>query len=175
VLLQGTGGVSLFALQIAKLKGAVVIITSSSDEKLERAKALGADHLINYRQHSDWASVVNEITGGRGADLVLDMAGPVTFLQSLAAARHGGTVIPLGILSGYEPAPLPIAQLIQKDIIVRGMSGGNRDDLEGLCAATGASRMRPVVADYIGLYDVPAGLARLQRGEHFGKLGVEIA
>ncbi len=173
VLLQGTGGVSLFALQIAKLKGAVAIITSSSDEKLERVKAMGADHLINYKRNPDWASVVNEITRGQGADLVLDMGGPETFVQSLTAVRHGGTVVPIGVLSGYD-VPMSLRLLIMKDIVIRGMSGGNRDDLDGLCRAYEANKAIPVVLEHVGMNDLKKGLAHMERGQHFGKIGVKI-
>src|SRR5271165_4262538 len=114
VLLQGTGGVSIFALQFAKLAGARVIVTSSSDEKLERAKALGADATINYRQTPDWAAAARELTGGRGVDHVVEVGGAGTFQQSITACALGGAIAVIGVLSGFV-----------KDLNVAAMFGGN--------------------------------------------------
>jgi NADPH:quinone reductase-like Zn-dependent oxidoreductase len=100
VLVQGTGGVSIFALQFAKMAGATVIATSSSDDKLDRLKAMGADHLINYRKTANWGEVARDITGGRGVDHVVEVGGPATLNQSMLAARVGAHISVIGILTG---------------------------------------------------------------------------
>src|SRR4051794_32901483 len=113
VLALGTGGVSVFALQLAKAMGTVVVVTSSSDEKLERARTLGADHTINYRQHADWGTRVADWTGGRGVDHVVEVGGPGTLPQSIAAGRVGGGIAPVGVLTrpaGGGAAPPLVGQ-----------------------------------------------------------------
>ena len=116
VVTQGTGGVSLFAVQLAKAHGAIVIVTSSSDEKLEVAQSLGADHLINYRTSPDWHRSVRRLTDGVGADLVLDLGGQQTLAQSVSACRTDGKVAIIGVLSGFEPAQLPISDAMVRQI-----------------------------------------------------------
>jgi len=122
VVTQGTGGVSLFAVQLAKAHGATVIVTSFSHEKLEVAQSLGADHLINYRTSPDWQRSVRRLTGGVGADLVLDLEGQQTLAQSVRACRTDGKVAIIGVLSGYEPAPLPVGDAMVRHITLVGVS-----------------------------------------------------
>lgn len=172
VVLQGTGGVSLFGLQIARQRGASAIVTSSSDAKLERVRELGADHTINYRRVPVWSAVVREITAGAGADLVLDVGGSATIAQSIDSVRYGGRVVLIGGVGGFDPVPIPFGQVIARNLGIKGISAGSRADLAALCRAYQASAMRPVVAGQIRMSDVNAGLERLARGEHLGKIGV---
>src|ERR1051325_1527188 len=120
VLVQGTGGVSIFALQFAKARGAQVILTSSSDAKLERARALGADKTINYKTTPDWAASARELTGGRGVDVVIEVGGKNTFNQSLDAARVGGAVVVIGVLGGFS-APVMLPAVFGKNLRILGI------------------------------------------------------
>ncbi|MDN5754099.1 MAG: NAD(P)-dependent alcohol dehydrogenase, partial [Nitrosospira sp.] len=144
VLLLGTGGVSLFALQFAKMHSAIVIQTSSTDEKLERAKAMGADYLINYRKTPDWDQEVINLTGGRGADIVVEVGGAHTLERSLKAVRFGGVVTLIGLVSGFGKIdPLP---LMQRSIRLLGINVGSADMFRAMNRAIVASRLRPVIA-----------------------------
>src|SRR3569832_718495 len=143
VLVQGTGGVSIFALQFAKLAGAGVIVTSSSDEKLERAKALGADHTINYRAVPEWGKAAAQWSGG-GVDQVVEVGGKDTFAQSLEAARVGGTILVIGVLTGFSQQ-IAIPSLFAKNLHVFGLSVGSRRMFEGMTAAIERNRMKPVI------------------------------
>ena len=171
VLVQGTGGVSIFALQFAKLAGASVIVTSSSDEKLERAKALGADHTINYRSVPEWGKAASEWTGG-GVDYVVEVGGKDTFAQSLEAARVGGTILVIGVLSGFSQQ-IAIPSLFSKNLHVIGLSVGSRRMFEGMTAAIGRNGMKPVIDRVFGFDAVPDALRLMQQGGHFGKIVVE--
>jgi len=170
VVLLGTGGVSLFALQFAKASGAEVIVTSSSDAKLARAQALGADHLINYRSTPDWDREVLRLTGGRGADLVVETAGAETFQRALLAAAPGGTVFSVGFLSGATTA-IDLFPLITKALRVVGNNTGSVADLADAARAVAAHRIVPVVDDVFDVTDARAAYLRMQEGgRHFGKL-----
>jgi NADPH:quinone reductase-like Zn-dependent oxidoreductase len=171
VLVQGTGGVSIFALQFAKLAGASVIVTSSSDEKLERAKALGADHAINYRSVPEWGKAAAEWSGG-GVDHVVEVGGKDTLAQSLEAARVGGTILVIGVLSGFSQQ-IAIPSLFSKNLHVTGLSVGSRRMFEGMTAAIGRNGMRPVIDRVFGFDAVPDALRLMQQGGHFGKIVVE--
>ncbi|AWM09784.1 zinc-dependent alcohol dehydrogenase family protein [Bradyrhizobium symbiodeficiens] len=171
VLVQGTGGVSIFALQFAKLAGASVIVTSSSDEKLERARALGADHTINYRSVPDWGKAAAEWTGG-GVDHVVEVGGKDTFAQSLEAARVGGTILVIGVLTGVSQQ-IAIPTLFAKNLHVVGLSVGSRRMFEGMSAAIGRNAMRPVIDQVFAFEAVPEALRLMQQGGHFGKIVVE--
>src|SRR5580704_5179929 len=129
VLAQGTGGVSIFALQFAKAAGATVIITSSSDEKLERARALGADHTINYRTEPDWARAARKLTGGRGVDHVIEVGGAGTFQQSIQAIRVGGHVAVIGVLTGMSN-DVNVASIFSANAHIHGISVGSREHFE---------------------------------------------
>ncbi len=133
VLVQGTGGVSIFALQFAKARGANVIATSSSDEKLARAKALGADHLINYKTTPDWGRAARELTGGRGVDVVVEVGGENTLNQSFDAARVGGHVVVIGVLGGFS-SPVIIPVIFGKNLHIHGISVGSREQFDDMAA-----------------------------------------
>lgn len=172
VLLLGTGGVSVLSLQLARLAGARVIITSSSDEKLERARALGASEVINYRTTPEWDKRARELTGGVGVDHVVEVGGAGTLTRSLAAVRHGGTVSVIGMLaaSAQEVSVIPI---LMRQLRVQGVYVGSRAMFEALNRALAASRLRPVVDDRVfSLREAPAAFAHMEAGGHFGKIVV---
>ncbi|SDF70002.1 NADPH:quinone reductase [Massilia sp. PDC64] len=172
VVILGTGGVSLFALQFAKASGATVILVSSSDAKLERGRALGADHLVNYRATPDWDKAVLEITGGRGADLVVETVGDATFERSLHAAAMGGTVFTVGFLSGATTS-VNLFPIIGKALRVVGNSTGSVADLAEAVRAIEANRIVPVVDRRFGIEESALAHAELSAGSrHFGKLAV---
>jgi NADPH:quinone reductase-like Zn-dependent oxidoreductase len=171
VLVQGTGGVSIFALQFAKLAGASVIVTSSSDEKLERAKALGADYTINYHSVPEWGKAAAEWSDG-GVDHVVEVGGKDTFSQSLEAARVGGTILVIGVLSGFSQQ-IAIPVLFSKNLHVIGLSVGSRRMFEGMTAAIGRNGTKPVIDRAFGFDAVPDALRLMQQGGHFGKIVVE--
>ena len=174
VVVQGTGGVSIFGLQFAKAAGATVIATSSSDEKLARAKALGADHLINYKEKPDWAKEVRTITGGRGADHIVEVGGAGTFVKSLEAVRTGGHVSIIGVLSGITQ-DIPIALIMGSNIKVKGITVGSRVMAEEMCAAIDASKIQPVVDKVIPFKDAVKAFELMQGQGHFGKIVLSFA
>jgi NADPH:quinone reductase-like Zn-dependent oxidoreductase len=168
VVVQGTGGVSLFALQFAKVQGAMVIATSSSDAKLERVRAMGADHLINYRATPDWSRTVREITGGTGADLVVEVAG--TLDPSVRAVRLSGTVAQIGVLAGAA-AQLGLGPIVTGNVRLQGISTGARDLFEDMVRAIEQHRLVPAVHDKLFAFqDVGQAIKDLPKGEHFGKV-----
>lgn len=172
VLILGTGGVSLFALQFAKASGATVIVASSSDAKLERARALGADHLINYRAAPAWDEEVLAMTSGRGADLVVETVGGATLARSLNAAAMGGTVFTVGFLTG-SVASIDMLPVIVKALRIVGNNTGSVNDLKEAVRAIDAHRIVPVVDRVFGIDEAPAAYARLaEGGQHFGKLAI---
>ena len=173
VLLLGTGGVSIFGLQFAKLFGARAIVTSSSDEKLERARALGADATVNYRATPDWARAVLELTDGRGVDNVLEVGGAGTFEKSLAAARLGGRVSLIGILSGTRGQVNPLA-IMRKSLSVQGIYNGSRAMFEAMNRAVALHGMTPVVDATYGFDAVPEAFNAMLEAGHFGKIVVTI-
>lgn len=174
VVVLGTGGVSLFALQFARLAGAEVIVTSSSPAKLERARELGASAGIDYRAEPDWARRVKELTGGRGADLVVEVGGAGTLGQSLHAVRMGGTVAMIGALSG-PAAPLSVIPILMRQVRVQGVLVGHREGFEAMNRAIAAHRLRPVVDRVFPFEETPAAFRRLASGGHFGKVVVRVA
>jgi NADPH:quinone reductase-like Zn-dependent oxidoreductase len=173
VMIQGTGGVSIFALQFAKVVGATVLGTSSSDEKLERAKAMGLDGGLNYRQSPDWAKWVLKETGNRGADLIVEVGGAGTFAQSLQAVRFGGTVAQIGVLSPSEQ-PLPIAPILHRQVRIHGVYVGSRAHFEAMNRAITANRMRPVVDRIFAFGEARDALNALQEAHHFGKIVIQV-
>ena len=171
VLLLGTGGVCLFALQFAKLHSAIVIQTSSSDDKLERAKAMGADHLINYQNTPDWDREVLSLTGGRGADIVIEVGGPQTLERSLKAVRFGGIVTLIGLVSGFGKIdPLP---LMQRSISMYGINVGSADMFRAMNRAIDASHLRPVICRTFAFEHATYAYAHQQAG-HFGKTVITV-
>ncbi|CCV08186.1 Zinc-type alcohol dehydrogenase-like protein C1773.06c [Mesorhizobium metallidurans STM 2683] len=170
VVLLGTGGVSIFALQLAKASGGTVIITSSSDEKLARAKALGADHLINYRTTPDWDAKVLELTNGLGADLIVETGGSATFARSLNAAAPGGTVFVIGFVTGTE-ATADLLPIIIKALKVLGNNTGSVSDLRDAARAIAAARIEPVIDKVFTQDQAAEAYAHMAAGgRHFGKL-----
>ena len=171
-LLLGTGGVSLFALQFAKAHGARVIITSSSDEKLDRARSMGADETINYRKTPEWQKEVLQLTGGRGVDLVLETGGSQTLQRSLEAAAMNGTVFVIGFLTGRE-ASVDVLQLMEKSLRVIGNTTGPVSALRSAVAALEAHQLKPVVDKVFSFEDARAAYAHLaEGGAHFGKVAL---
>jgi len=174
VLLQGTGGVSLFALQLARLAGARAIITSSSNEKLERARELGAEAGINYRETPEWGAKAKELTGGVGVDHVLEVGGAETLKQSLQAVRLGGTVSLIGNLSGTT-AEVALTSIFMQRIRVQGILIGDRESFEAMNRAIAAARLRPVVDRTFPLEEARAAFDHMAAGRAFGKIAVAIA
>jgi NADPH:quinone reductase-like Zn-dependent oxidoreductase len=173
VMIQGTGGVSIFALQFAKMVGATVIGTSSSDEKLVRAKAMGLDAGLNYRQSPEWAKWVLKQTGNRGADLIVEVGGAGTFTQSLQAVRFAGTVAQIGVLSQSDQ-PLPIAQILHRQVRIHGVYVGSRAHFETMNRAITANRMRPVVDRIFAFGESRDALNAMQEAGHFGKIVIQV-
>lgn len=173
VLVQGTGGVSIFALQIAKAAGCTVIATSSSDEKLERLKALGADHLINYRSEPNWGQAAFDITGGRGVDHVVEIGGSGTIPQSLAACAFGGHVAVIGALAGFGGV-VPTVLVMVRQIRVIGLLVGDRGQQIDFIRALEVNGIRPVIDSHFPLADLAGAFALHASGKHFGKIVVDI-
>jgi NADPH:quinone reductase-like Zn-dependent oxidoreductase len=173
VLVQGSGGVSIFALQFAKAMGATVIATSSSDAKLDRLKALGADHGINYRTTEKWGSAAREWAGG-GVDHVVEVGGAGTLAQSISAARQGGHISVIGVLTGHQ-APVPTTLIMAKQLRVIGISVGTHRQQREMIAAIEAIGIKPVIDAQGFELDRLADAFRFQEaGGHFGKIVVEI-
>lgn len=173
VALLGTGGVSLFALQFAKAAGARVILSSSSNEKLERAQRLGADVLINYTTTPAWDDAVLEATDGQGADLVVETVGGTTFARSINAARIGGTVYVVGFIGGMEVS-MPVLPVMVKTLNILGSQTGSTRDLAQAVQAVRQARIEPVI-DRVFPFDAAAdAYAYLASGTHFGKVVISI-
>ncbi|GLQ50044.1 NAD(P)-dependent alcohol dehydrogenase [Dyella flava] len=171
VLVLGTGGVSIAALQIAKMMGAAVIATSSSDEKLERARALGADHVINYRQVPDWGKRVQDLTGG-GVDHVVESGGPGTLAQSIASVRVGGHISLIGVLTGIQ-GDVPTVKLMAKQARLQGLMVGSRRQQQDYVAALEQSGVSPVLDRSFSLDQLADAFRYQSSGTHFGKIAVE--
>ena len=169
VLLLGTGGVSLFALQIAKMHGARIIITSSSDEKLARARALGADETINYRTEPDWEEEVFRLTQKNGVDHVVEVGGTNTFPKSLRSLAANGQVHVVGGVSGFT-SDVPLREILGKLATINGIFVGSREMFEALNRALALNESRPVIDRVFPFDDAPAAYRHLQSGEHFGKV-----
>lgn len=174
VLTLGTGGVSNFALQLARALGARVIVTSSSDAKLERARQLGADHTINYRTTPDWPAAVLAHTGGRGADLTVETVGAATLDQSMTCTRAGGTVALLGALRGLR-APVTTGLILMKRLRVLGIMVDCRRAFEEMNRFIEQQRIEPVIDRTFRFDELPDALRYMERGEHFGKIVVTLA
>jgi len=174
VLTLGTGGVSIFALQIAKMHGARVAITSSSDEKLEQARALGADILVNYTTTADWAGAVMAQSGG--ADIIVETGGLATLSQSIAAAAPNARIVLIGALAGAPAQVLPnFSSILGKNLVLRGITAGNRKMLADLVRATDASGMVPVIGATFGFDEAPEAYAFLKSGKCLGKVLIKHA
>jgi NADPH:quinone reductase-like Zn-dependent oxidoreductase len=173
VLIQGTGGVSIFALQFAKMAGATVIATSSNDEKLERLKSFGADHLINYKKTPQWGNVVREITNHQGVDHVIEVGGPATLEQSMTAARIGGHISVIGILTGLG-GEISIVSALIKQLRLQGVLVGNRTQQQEMIKAINANNMRPVIDKVFALENIVEAFRYQETNQHFGKICLEM-
>jgi NADPH:quinone reductase-like Zn-dependent oxidoreductase len=173
VLTQGTGGVSLFALQFAKLCGARVISTSSSDAKIERLKTLGADVTINYKSTTDWGKKARELTG-HGVDLVVEVGGVGTLNESIRATRIGGTIAFIGVLAGPPPANSRLPLMVMQQQRLQGVTVGSIEDLQAMCDAIAVSGMKPVIDRTFAFDQAKGAFAHMASGAHFGKVAIAI-
>jgi len=171
VLVQGTGGVSIFALQLARLMGAQVIVTSSSEQKLARAKALGAAHGVNYKATPEWDKAVVELTGG-GVDHVVEVGGPGTLARSLRAIRVGGKITMIGVLSGA--AEINPMLIFSRRANVQGISVGSTQMFEAMNRAIAASGLKPIIDKVFTFGETPAAYRHLQSAQHFGKVVIRV-
>ncbi|MGH8183717.1 MAG: zinc-dependent alcohol dehydrogenase family protein [Rhodanobacteraceae bacterium] len=168
----GTGAVSLFALQFAKLRGARVILLSSSDDKLARAKSLGADVGINYRRHPEWYALVRDATGGVGVDAIIETVGGTTLAQSLGTVRMHGFIGMLGFLGGGEARILLLA-LIARRVRLEGISVASLEAHERMVAAIEATGLEPVLDHVYGFGQLREAFEHMAAGRHFGKLAID--
>jgi len=173
VLLHGTGGVSIFALQFAKASGAKVIITSSSDKKLVQASVLGADHLINYRKKSSWVPEVLSMTDGEGADVVVETVGGNNLNKSLEALRLDGHISVVGFLDGVQ-SPINLISLNLKRAKIHGLSVGSRQDFLDMLKTISVNQIKPVIDKIFPLKQTAEAFSYLESGSHFGKIVVEL-
>jgi NADPH:quinone reductase-like Zn-dependent oxidoreductase len=173
VLVQGTGGVSIFALQFAKATGARVIATSSSEAKMEKLRALGADHVINYKENPDWGKKAFELTGGRGVDEVVEIGGPGTMAQSINACRPGGHISLIGVLTGVS-GEVPTAALFSRNITLSGITVGSRRQQEDMVDAIDATGFKPVIDSRFPLDQIAAAFGHQASQQHFGKIVLTI-
>ena len=173
VLLLGTGGVSIFALQFAKIHGAEVIITSSSDRKLQRTKKLGVDETINYKTTPDWHKEVYKLTERHGVDRVIEVGGARTLAKSMQAVRVGGTISLIGILAGAkaEVNPLPA---IMKGLSIQGIYVGSRDMFESMNRAISLHKIKPAIDRIFTFEQAKQAYDYLQSGAHFGKVIIKV-
>jgi len=169
VLVQGTGGVALFALQFAKLLGCHVTVISSSDAKIEKVKALGADAAINYAKTPEWYRATREITAGRGYDHIVELGGEKTLEQSLRCIRPGGTLSMIGVLSGGKLSA-PLGLVVTRQVRLQGITVGNRDGFEAMMLAIGRHRLKPVIDRVFAFEALKEAMAHLRSGAHFGKV-----
>ncbi|MDI9856634.1 NAD(P)-dependent alcohol dehydrogenase [Comamonas sp. 17RB] len=171
VLVLGTGGVSIFALQMAKSMGARVIATTSSHAKAEQLTALGADVVINYKDQPEWGNAVLAATGGRGADIVVEVGGPGTLPQSIRACAPGGHIALIGVLTGFAGA-VPTAEMMGKQQTLKGLIVGSREHQQDMVRALEQFAWKPVIDSRYPLEQLPAAFAHQQSGQHFGKIVV---
>jgi NADPH:quinone reductase-like Zn-dependent oxidoreductase len=173
VLILGTGGVSIFALQFAKLHGARTIVTSSSDEKLERAKALGADETINYRAIPNWEEEVYQLTDSMGVDHVVEVGGAGTLEKSIKSVRYGGRISLIGVLSGFggEINPQP---LLGKSITLQGIYVGSREMFEAMNRAIAHHQLKPIIDRTFAFTEAKEAYQYLKSGSHFGKIVIQL-
>jgi len=173
VLTQGTGGVSIFALQFAKSIGAKVIATSSSDEKIEKLKALGADYCINYKQNSKWSEEVLSFTKGRGVDHVIEVGGPETLGESINSVRVGGHISVIGILSGLQ-GNLDFVNALLKQVTLQGVLVGSRAQQQRMIAFINQIKIFPVIDRVFNLEDIVSAFQYQETNKHFGKICIKI-
>jgi NADPH:quinone reductase-like Zn-dependent oxidoreductase len=169
VLIQGCGGVALFALQFARLLGAHVTVITSSDERMQRVRQLGADAVINYRTVPEWAKATRDITLGRGYDLIVELGGEKTLPQSLRCIRPGGTLAMIGILSGTSMAT-SLGLIITRQVRLQGVTVGHRDGFEAMLRAMDQHKVKPIVDRNFGFDELKEAMAYLKSGVQFGKV-----
>ena len=172
VLVQGTGGVSIFALQFAKAAGATVIATSSSAAKLDRLAAMGADHLINYKTDEAWGSTARKLTGGRGVDHVVEIGGAGTLAQSIAATRLSGHIALIGVLAGFA-GTVSTAAIMAGNVRISGLTVGSREQQQAMIRAIEVNRIRPVIDRSFALEAIADAFRHQASGAHFGKICLE--
>ena len=173
VVIQGTGGVSIFALQFAKLAGARVLGTSSSDAKLEDAKAIGLDEGWNYKRDPEWSAWVRRKTGGEGADVIIEVGGSETLAESMKAVRVGGTIAQIGVLSGTE-TKLSVVPILMRQIRLIGIYVGSRTMMEEMTRAMERSQLKPTVGKTFPFLDTVGAFRYLENGNHFGKIVISL-
>jgi NADPH:quinone reductase-like Zn-dependent oxidoreductase len=173
VLIQGSGSVSLFALQFAKVAGARVIATSSSEDRLESLRRLGADTVINYKAVPDWGQEAKDLTDGRGVDHVIEVGGPGTLSQSITACRTGGHIALIGVLTGFA-GEVSIPAVFSNQIRISGISIGSRADQADMIRAITVNRLKPVVDRSFALQEIAAAFKYYESQKHFGKVCLEL-
>ncbi|MCZ2342776.1 MAG: NAD(P)-dependent alcohol dehydrogenase [Bacteroidales bacterium] len=174
LLTLGTGGVSVFALQFGVALGAKVIITSSDDHKLARARSLGASHTVNYRTHVDWDKEVWNQTNGRGADHIIEVGGPGTLGRSMNAVAAGGTIALIGVLTGFGPPTESLFPLLGRNVSLNGIYVGSRADFEAMNRFLTEKTIRPVMDRVFGFSEAEAAFSHLASGSHFGKVVITV-
>jgi NADPH:quinone reductase-like Zn-dependent oxidoreductase len=172
ILLQGTGGVSIFALQFAKMVGARTIITSSSDEKLERARSLGADETINYKNNPDWEKQVRDLTDGNGVDHVVEVGGNNTFDKALKSVKFAGHISVIGILSGAS-TKLNLVPILMQNLRIQGIIVGSRANFEDMNRAIEFHKMKPIVDKVFSFDQTRQAFEMMASGTHFGKIVIK--
>lgn len=173
VLVQGTGGVALFALQVSKMFGARVVAITSTDEKAAKLRELGAEAVVNYRTHPDWDKEIMELTGGKGVDKVVDIAGEKTIVKSAAATRKGGDISLVGFTRGFGGG-LPPIDILSRSLHVAGSAIGPRENFEALLAAMDHHQVHPVIDKVYPFAEFRDAYRRLKSGEHVGKIVIEV-
>jgi NADPH:quinone reductase-like Zn-dependent oxidoreductase len=173
ILVQGTGGVSIFALQFAKIAGARVIATSSSDEKIEKVKQLGAAETINYKQNSQWGKIARELAGGEGVDLVVEVGGAGTLNESLQAVRIGGQISLIGVLSGVS-GEISTVSMLMKSVRVQGIYVGSREMFEAMNQAISLHQIKPVIDRVFPFSEAREALKYMESASHFGKICIQL-
>jgi len=174
VLTQGTGGVSLFALQYAKMAGAEIIATSSSNEKLAKAQKLGADHLINYKDNPNWGEIALNISHGKGVDHVVELGGTQTLKQSLIAIRPGGTLGMIGVLSGATLGDILLPFIVSRKVRMQGVTVGSAEEMAVMCRAIALHKLKPVVDKTFPFEEAKEAFMYLKSGAHFGNVCIGV-
>jgi NADPH:quinone reductase-like Zn-dependent oxidoreductase len=173
VVTQGTGGVSIFGVQLARLLGARVIATTGSDDKVERLRELGAHEVINYKRDPEWGKTARALSGGTGVDLVLDVGGGTTLAQSIRAVRPAGHISVIGVLAGVA-SDLNVLPILMQGLRLQGVFVGHRASFEVMNRALAESRLKPVVDRVFPLDQAREALEHLKSGQHFGKICIRI-
>jgi NADPH:quinone reductase-like Zn-dependent oxidoreductase len=174
VVTLGTGGVSLFIVQLARALGATVILTSSSDDKLKIGSDLGATHLINYRATPDWETEVKRLTAERGADLIVDLGGPATLARSVQSARMGGTIAVIGGLSGFDMGPIPVGEVMANNLRIIGISVGSVRAHREVCELISRAGIKPHISHVFDWKRFDEAMEVMRAGEHIGKIALTI-